>query len=391
MAYKVEACNPQVVTPEIPKPVTIADRFALHRATPQVTVEEYVRRKVIELGEWVMARERVYLDKCFWIHLRAARTRSPSPPGAPELLALLAAAVSEGRLICPISDALFLELMKQSDPTTRHATAELIDELSCGVTLSTESARVATEVAHFFHASVGHEVFPLEHLVWTKVPHVLGIQQPVPTAIPKDEQAIIQKAFFDHLWDIPLSTMVETIGDAWNHASLFADLANRLNRDNAAHAPSMKSFAQVYRDEINGALELAAPVAADVLHDMARKALGPSAQPSVDGRETVVKQCLGLLRVAVRKPSGQRALRTLHAGALLHAALRWNRTQKLEANDLFDFHHAEAALGYCDVFLTDGPIHALLKQRHLAIDRHFPCRVISSVAEAADWLRLRSV
>lgn len=368
--------------------MTIADRFAHHRATPRVTVDEHVRRKIIELGEWVMTRERVYLDKCFWIHLRAARTRAPSPPGAPDLLTVLSAAVSAGRLICPISDALFLELMKQSDPTTRRATAELIDELSCGVALSTEPERVATEVAHFFHASAGRDVFPLEHLVWTKVPHVLGIQLPVPTAFPEDEQIVIQKAFFDHLWDIPLSTMIETIGSAWPHASPFSDLANRLNRDNAAHASSMKSFARVYRDEINGALELAAPIAADVLHDMARKALGPTARPSTSEQETIVKQCLGLLRAAVRKPAGQRALRTLHAGALLHAALRWNRTQKLEANDLFDFHHAEAALGYCDVFLTDGPIHALLKQQHLAVDRHFPCRVISSVAEAADWARL---
>lgn len=136
-------------------------------------------------------------------------------------------------------------------------------------------------------------------------------------------------------------------------------------------------------------LELAAPIAADVLHDMARKALGPAAQPSAQEREEITRQCLGLLRAAIRKPAGRRALRTLQVGALLHAALRWNRTQKLNANDMFDFHHAEAALGYCGVLLTDGPMHALLKQRHLAIERDFPCRVMSSVEEAADWVRHR--
>ncbi|WP_121452715.1 hypothetical protein [Acidovorax sp. 106] len=44
---------------------------------------------------------------------------------------------------------------------------------------------------------------------------------------------------------------------------------NRSNRDNAVHALSIKSFAQVSQDEINGVLELAAPIAADVPHDMA--------------------------------------------------------------------------------------------------------------------------
>ena len=365
----------------------IADSFAFHRATPQVTIDQHVRLKIIPLGEWVMARERVYLDKCFWIHLRDAQTTASSPQGAAGLRASLFAGVAAGRLICPISDALFLELMKQTDPATRGATADLIDELSCGVTLSPEPTRVATEVAHFLHASTGHNVHPLEHLVWTKVPNILGVQHPVATAFPPDEQLVIQKAFFDHLWEVSLSTMVGMIGSAWELESPFAALATRLNCDNAAHAPSMKSFAQVYRDEINGVLELAAPIAADVLHDMAKKALGPSIQVSSEQRETAVKQCLGLLRAAVRKPIGKRALRTLHVGALLHAALRWNRAQKLNANDLIDFHHAEAALGYCDVFLTDGPMHVLLKQRHLAIESEFPCRVMSSINDAAEWAR----
>lgn len=367
----------------------IADRFAFHRSTPQITVDEYERRRVIELGEWVAARGRIYLDKCFWIHLRAARTLASSPPGAADLLDALVAGVSNGQLVCPISDVLFLELMKQSDPVTRGATAELIDELSCGITLSPEPTRVATEVAHFLHANVGHSVHPLEHLVWTKVPYILGVQHPVATAFPEDERLVIQKAFFDHLWEVSLSTMVETIGDAWPPASPFVDIADRLNRDNAAHAPSMKSFAQVYRDEINGVLELAAPIAAEVLHDMAVKSLGPGIQPSADEREGITRQCLGLLRAAVRKPVGQRALRTLQVGALLHAALRWNRTQKLNANDIFDFHHAGAALGYCDVLLTDGPTHTLLMQRHLSIERDFPCRVMSSIEEAATWVRHR--
>lgn len=367
----------------------IANRFAFHRCTPQITIEEHERQRVIELGEWMAARDRIYLDKCFWIYLRAARTLAPSPRGTSDLLDALVAGVSSGRLVCPISDVLFLELMKQSDPATRGATAELIDELSCGTALSPEPTRVATEVAHFLHASVGHSVIPLEHLVWTKVSYVLGGQHPVATGVPEHEQVVLQKAFFDHLWGISLSTMVREIGDARPLSSQFVDLADRLNHGNAAHASKMKSFAQVYREEINGVLELAAPIAADVLHDMALKALGSDVQPSEDEKEEVRRQCLGLLRAAVRKPVGRRALRTLQVAALLHAALRWNQTQKLNANDIFDFHHAGAALGYCDAMLTDGPMRALLVQRHLAVERDFSCRVMSSVEEATTWVRQR--
>lgn len=367
----------------------IAESFEFHRAIPHVTIDEHVSRRVIELGGWVMARDRVYLDKCFWIHMRAVRTNAPCPAGAADLLRSLTSGVAAGRLICPISDALFLELMKQADPDTRGATAQLIDELSRGVTLSPVPTRIATEVAHFFHANVGHSVHPLECLVWTKVPYILGVQHPVATDLPEDEQLVIQKAFFDQLWEGSLSTMLGTMRTAWPVDSPYAELAGRLNRGNAGHALSMKSFAQVYRDEINGVLELAAPIAANVLLDMARKALGPTVRPSGEDWEKTMKQCLGLLRAAVRKSVGKKALRTLHIGALLHAALRWNRTQKLDPNDLFDFHHAEAALGYCDVLLTDGPMHTLLGQRHLAIEREFKCLIMSSVVEAAEWARHR--
>lgn len=79
------------------------------------------------------------------------------------------------------------------------------------------------------------------------------------------------------------------------------------------------------------------------------------------------------------------ALRTLYIGALCHAAVRWDQRRKLTGNDLFDFHHAEAAIAYCDVFLTEKPLETLLKQSHMKLTNDFSCLVISSLAEAAIW------
>lgn len=106
---------------------------------------------------------------------------------------------------------------------------------------------------------------------------------------------------------------------------------------------------------------------------------------SPEARDSVSREIYAFLRAAVAKSDVRRALRTLHVGATLHAAVRWNRKQKLVANDLYDFHHAEAAVGYCNVFLTDGPMRALLEQRHLGIERDFSCRVLSSWADAVAW------
>ena len=56
------------------------------------------------------------------------------------------------------------------------------------------------------------------------VPYILDAQQLVVTAFPEDEQLVIQKAFFDHLWEFYLSTMVGTIGSVWTRASPFGEI-----------------------------------------------------------------------------------------------------------------------------------------------------------------------
>lgn len=60
----------------------------------------------------------------------------------------------------------------------------------------------------------------------------------------------------------------------------------------------------------------------------------------------------------------------LHIYAACHAAVRWDQKRKLSGNDLFDFQHAQAAMGYCDVFLTEKPLSALLSQNHLRLSTY---------------------
>lgn len=355
----------------------LADRLAYHRQHPDVSIDAYARRRAIEVGERVTAGARIYLDKCFWIHLRDASLTSPS--AARELLVLLREAAASGRLCCPISEATFLELMKQSDLATRHATAALIDELSHGVSLAPSEQRSATEVAYLFHRGVGDSVHPLEHLVWTKVAYVLGLQHPVSHALPATERVALQKAFFDHLWDVPLVELIADLDASYDGSRTFAKTAEKLNRLNSEHSTGMRSFAQVHREEINGVLELAAPVGVQVLHEMARRA---QIAPSPTAGEEVTRRIMGLLRGAAQTTLGRQTLRTWCIGAALHAATRWNRSQRLVANDLFDFQHAKGALAYCDAFFTDKPMHTLLAQKHHGLLQEYPCHVASTMSDA---------
>jgi len=357
--------------------------FDRHRANPEVSVEEHVGRKSIELGEWVLARERVYLDKCFWIRLRDVRLGRNDDPSSYALLEVLTSSVKKGLRVCPISDALFLELLKQTDFNTRVATAQLIDDLSCGVTLVPHPTRIATEMAHFFYANTGHTVHPLEILVWSKVANVLGVHHPVAREFSAEDQVLIQKAYFDHTWRLSLAEVMEVIGDRSGPECSYPALAEQINREKAVHIGEMSSFSQVYRTEILGILDAVAPIANDVLLKMA---MDRGIRPTAADERTEVPETLAFLGAAIEKPQVKRALRTLHIEASLHAAVRWNKTQNFDANDFYDFKHAAAALGYCNVFLTDGAMHTLLTQKHMAGRHGSSCRITSSLQEAVAWL-----
>jgi hypothetical protein len=112
---------------------------------PEVTLDAHVRRVQIALGYELAKRKAVYLDMNFWIELRAANA-GKGKAKATELLDLLRKVVESGRLFCPISESVFLELMKQTDPVSREETAALIDSLSLGVTLMDQERRVSTEL-----------------------------------------------------------------------------------------------------------------------------------------------------------------------------------------------------------------------------------------------------
>ena len=142
-------------------------------------IDDHVRRAVVALGEKLVGKRAVYLDTNYWIRLRDANRGRKGTQKTVDLLRLLRHGVARGTLFCPISEAVFIELMKQEDPSSRVSTAALIDDLSLGVTLIQESERIITEIEYFLYAaSKRTKRYPLQYLVWSKVPYVLGLIHP---------------------------------------------------------------------------------------------------------------------------------------------------------------------------------------------------------------------
>lgn len=132
------------------KPIDIPPQritFDHHLQHPEISLDRYVRSKILATADRVLACKRVYLDTRFWILLRDACLGRAQDSLHDEMLDRLRRLVDSGKVICPINANTLAELLKQRDQTTRLATAKLIDELSLGVALQSEAERTGTNVS----------------------------------------------------------------------------------------------------------------------------------------------------------------------------------------------------------------------------------------------------
>jgi hypothetical protein len=362
-----------------------------HLAHEHISIDRYTKQRVVELGRRLDGRTAIYLDTKFWIHLRNAAFGKGSD-SEQELLLELRAAVNNGIAFCPISDSIFLELLKQSDKESRSRTAQIIDELSLGVTLATNQVRVATEVARFFYRFETPDVdlYPLRHLVWTKLAYILGFQHPSNTPFDAKTELAVQKSFLDYMWEKSLSDIVSIIDpESGREDMTLGDIARKLNDGNAENAAAIRSFEQVWSDELAGAADLCADIGADVVAEIAeQKGIAPQPRGSSDWLK-MRTICLNAIFLALKqRPALRKQLPTVYVEACLHAAIRWDKKRKLSGNDLYDFHHASAALAHCQAFLTERPLQTLLCHLRPKLGDEFNDPVLYDVPTAAQFVRV---
>src|SRR5581483_8094621 len=258
--------------------------FDRHRSEAHVSIDQYVRSCSVDLGQEVKKRAAVYLDQRYWIIIRDVTLNRRTDTASLTLANLLKDLVRTGKVFCPISESVFVELLKQEDLNTRRSTAGVIDELSLGVTLIPESKRVGTELAHLLKShSNPDSVYPLSWLVWSKLSYVLNVVHPTNTPFSTEDELLIQKVFFDHMWDISLGEVVDRLDERPVPPINLDPVAKRLNEENLALSNEVRSYRQAYLGEIAGLLSLYVETAREILESTYAQDFG--VDPSVTDAE----------------------------------------------------------------------------------------------------------
>jgi hypothetical protein len=366
------------------------DTFEFHKSNPEQAPHDYYRSLRIKLSEQVLDKKVIYLDTKYWVLMRKGLLEPNDYPLENVLLKLAIELSSQGQCVFPISEDVFLEVIKQTDERTLKATADLIDQLSQGISSISSEERIKLELLHYWYSITGKCVYRTEQLVWTKLSYLMGMQQFEMPEVSEDDNRMIQKSFMDQMWSISLNQMITIIENSEGVvADLHLKIADKLNDGKFKHSDEAKTFNQMFLNEVGGIIDVYRDDLADMMSYMYSQETGlTETEDEFLQHRNETKKLMGntiynifrLKKVTVEMPS-------INILSSLHAAVRWDKQQKFQDNDFYDFRHATTALPYCDYFFTEKRLMHLLTQKSLSFDKLYNCEVQSNVSKVITSLK----
>ena len=360
--------------------------FDDHIQSPEISVNQYLRSKCLDLSKAVNAKKIVYLDTKFWLIVRDVALGRSTTDGSEDFYHEIVKLSSEGRFIFPISEEVFLEITKQTDPDTLRQTVDLIDILSSGVSLINFEERLTLEIKHFLRSMSGASVYKCQEMVWTKLAYNMGFVTPSNQYIDPDMDKAIQKAFIDQMWIITLSDIISFLSeDAELCIPSMPKLSGKLNKGKFDHSHENNSFKKMFLSELYGSLDAYREVITTCLMDINEADIGNTLTEKESS--DLEKQLSNAIYHLFRLNKSKYFFPTFDVISGLHAAIRWDKNQKYQDNDIHDINHAASALPYCDAFFTDKRLAHLITQKATSYDRKYSCKVASSVSESLNALQ----
>lgn len=367
----------------------ISKSFDYHRSHPEITVGQHYLGKVVSTGQEIWNVKKIYLDTKYWIFLRDVFLGNARNPIHAKIYELLLDLVEKRKLICPISEDTFLELLKNKNKAKRLAGATVIDILSKGIAIQPYNARSATELNYVLYESPARRycLHPLERLVWVKAAYVLGYVDPIPIAFPKEEQQVIRKAWTDFMWDVPLSALIDTdVLDAssfLHKKSMLADIHNAIKQE---ESPTKLTFERAFLLELADILKYYEPEMLRMIRDKYQRETGQILTERELKDESFAKHFSNIIYEGFRRKTLTTNFPSLSIPARIYAALSIDYPRKYKPNDIYDINHATAALPYCDMFFTDNPFRHLVTSNPLKLDSMYSTEVVSDEEDALKLL-----
>jgi len=347
-----------------------------HRKNAELAAREYLEARRAELAHEPEAKQLIYLDTKHWVNLCNVVVQSPQAvPAYDEILGSLEILRQKRRICCPISATLFLELMKQNDPSTRQSTAQLMDFLSGGVCLQNwldlAKAEFGRHICRTLHIG---QVDETEFPTWTRVGYWAGEHTVDFPDEAETDSAVMEKVYIDLRWEMTCDDYQSMPGWTPIPDAFAAAWTVESEQAKARQAQIKQSFSKLARERRAQLLQ----ALKDTLFPML--ALCSNAPGTPDNHVTAVLDPI----YEARDPQ---ALPSLGVVAALDAAVILDTTRKVQANDVEDYLHTAQALPYCDALFCDNFIAQKLRSKHLDFGQVYQTEIGSRPEEIISYLK----
>jgi hypothetical protein len=221
----------------------------------------------------------------------------------------------------------------------------------------------------------------VEDRVWVSPGFVLGESIPDSRSFDPESYVAVRKSFIDLMWHQSVSQFAATGHDQSLQLAMKAS-AEKINEKMIRHASEIGSFQQAFTAEISGCITL-------FDDQVAKMVLRDHGQPCPDSAVEKFKLAMQTMLFNVfRLRPKMMALRapTLYVHARCHAAIRWDKSRRLDGHWLMDIHHASAAVAYHHAMFTETPLKVLLTSGNLTLNKTYDVSILSREAEVIEYL-----
>jgi len=197
---------------------------------------------------------------------------------------------------------------------------------------------------------------------------------------------VYKRQLVDRLWEKSLGESIDETGfnaDGSMSGTVprFHDLATKTNAFNQRHSDKYKTWNDLLDIELQGAVDVAKGYFECAVKYMYCKSKGEPCRVDLGqqfdnsgGMDKFVYSLFYHKMLTTQFPS-------IWIGANLFASLRWNKTERMQGGDHYDFAHATCALPYCDAFFTDRRTAHHITNSQTKLDVLYGCRVRSSLKD----------
>ncbi|MBK9579809.1 MAG: hypothetical protein IPO40_22300 [Fibrobacteres bacterium] len=263
----------------------------------------------------------------------------------------------------------------------------MIDELTLGVCLVSNTRRKSNEIINFLESNryPQDKLYTTKELAWIKIASILGINLPSYSNLNPETNGNLQVEYLKYIWSRTLSEMIELFGleKFLEYSPLYPNVST-LENQCKIEEPKL-DFEKQKIEEARFILHSENVLMENIAVYLMKKYPGEFKKTS--SPSDVAMQLSVIIFSTFATKNNLIKIPFIDIESSIAADIHTDKQRPSKENDTYDKSHASAALPYCDYFFTEKNLESIINKRKKPLSLVYDCKTISSPNEVLSILQ----